>query len=168
MIDMKKVKLTNGGYAIVDDKDFDYIDQWRWQNINGYARRSRYLSSKKVGNGKYRSINKSYAMHRVINNTPEGMDTDHINGNKLDNRRSNLRTATRSENAHNIGKKNNGSKSKLSGVQWRSDRQKWRSYICIENKAIYLGSYKNEIDAHSVYVSAKEQLVNNNRKEVKV
>lgn len=150
--------MTNGGVTMVDAEDYDYYNQWKWQNILGYAVRCVYVANEKLPNGKHRSINKRIALHREINNTPEGFDTDHINGNKLDNRRSNLRTASRSQNCHNAGKKNNGSKT-LAGVQWRKDRNVWRSYICIQGKDIYLGAFDNEEDAHNIYINAKEQLI---------
>ena len=75
---MKKIKLTQGKYAIVDDEDFAYLNQWRWYYHNNYA----------VHTNKNKS---RIYMHRFILNTPKKMFSDHINGNGLDNRRSNLR-----------------------------------------------------------------------------
>lgn len=155
---MKYIKLTNGGETKVDDEDYEFLSQWNWQNSGGYVRRTEYRANKKLANGKHQSINEVFTMHRVINKTPDGFDTDHINGDKLDNQRANLRTATRSQNAHNAGKKNNGSKT-LAGVSWRKDRSKWRSYICVDGKDIYLGSFNNQEDAHNIYLNAKEQLL---------
>lgn len=152
---MKRIPLTNGGYTLVDDADYEVFSAWNWQKGGtGHAVRCQYKS---MLNGK--SVNETIRLHKEINNTPKGFDTDHINRNKLDNRRSNLRTTTRSQNLHNRGKIMNGSKSSLEGAQWRKDRNKWRSYICIDYKDVYLGSYDSEIDAHLAYMSAKEQLV---------
>lgn len=158
MLTMKRLQLTNGGFTLLDDEDYNYFSQWKWQNIHGYAVRCVYVANRKLGKGVHRSVNKLVALHREVNKTPEGFDTDHVNRDKLDNRKSNLRTTNRSVNAHNAGKKNNNSRSSLQGVQWRSDRKKWRSYICIDYKPVYLGTFDDELDAHLIYISAKEQL----------
>src|ERR1039458_7612826 len=91
---MKQLSLTQGKFALVDDEDFEYLNQFKWcYDGKGYAVR------RKPGPG---SRNYGFIwMHRVVNNTLEGMDTDHINRDKLDNRRSNLRTASRTLNNHN-------------------------------------------------------------------
>lgn len=143
---MKSIELTNGGVAIVDDEDYEYLSQWKWQQSNGYAVRCEYLKGRK---------NKIHRMHRIVNNTPVGLFTDHINRDKLDNRRSNLRNCTYSQNAANVNKRNNGSRSDLPGVQWRADRKKWRSYICVNGRDIYLGTFNDELDAHIAYLNAK-------------
>ena len=100
---MKKIKLTKGKYALVDDADFSRLNQWKWcYNENGYATRGTH---KRI-NGERISIN--YSMHRLINKTPDNLFTDHINRNKLDNRKSNLRTITHQQNCFNLspGKRN--------------------------------------------------------------
>lgn len=99
---MKQIPLTKGRFAIVDDEDFEELNRYKWYSDHkGYAaRNSPYV------NGKRHVI----WMHRVIAGTPAGMETDHINGIKNDNRRSNLRIATTVQNAMNRGlSKNNTS-----------------------------------------------------------
>ena len=88
----KSIPLTKGKFALIDDEDYDWLMQWKWVYSNGYA----FRWSK--GGKKYR---KGTFMHRMICNTSVGMLTDHINGNKLDNRRSNLRICTASDNQAN-------------------------------------------------------------------
>ena len=87
---MKEIKLTQDKVALVDDEDYKWLNEFKWYCAAGYAARN----SPKI-NGK-QSIN--IFMHREINNTPKGMDTDHISHNRLDNRKVNLRTCTCSEN----------------------------------------------------------------------
>lgn len=130
---MKKIKLTQNKYALVDNEEFEYLNQWKWHYHNlGYAVR---------GRGIY--------MHKVINNTPKGFETDHINRNKLDNRKQNLRTVTQTQNRYNIGlQKNNTSGYK--GVLWNKDRNNWMAYIYKNTKRIYLGSFSNINDAHNI------------------
>ncbi len=81
-------------------------------------------------------------MHRVINKTPKGMDTDHINRDKLDNRKSNLRSVTRTINQYNryIRKDN---KSGYQGVYWDKSREIWSAYIDFNHKRLWLGYFEN-------------------------
>lgn len=126
---MKKVKLTQNKFAIVDDEDFDFINQWKWfLNDNGYAVRSVWKGKK-------------IRMHRLINQTLEGMDTDHINRNRLDNRKSNLRTLTRSQNNLNTGLWNHNT-SGVKGVTWDKSRNKWAAQIQVKGKNVHLGRYE--------------------------
>jgi len=88
---------------------------------------------------------KVVAVHRVLTCAPEGMIVDHINGNKKDNRISNLRVCNKSENAYN-SKLNSKNTSGYKGVYFRKDTQKWAAEIKHYGKKISLGSFllKNE------------------------
>lgn len=130
---MKKIKLTQGYEAIVDDEDFEYLNQFKWYYCNGYAMRNKLLSIEGETQGLVR-------MHRIINNTPEGLFTDHINRNKLDNRRSNLRTVTKSLNEHNKGIRTRN-RSGVNGVCWNKSRNKWQVEIMVNRKHLFLGYY---------------------------
>ena len=91
---MKQIPLTQGKFAIIDDKDFEYLNQWKWTYDGRYAIRSVAFT---VG-----KRSKIY-MHRIILNTPVGMDTDHIDMNRLNNQRLNLRIdrkSTRLNSSH--------------------------------------------------------------------
>ena len=129
---MKKIPLTKGKFAIVDDEDFEYLNQWRWYcNAQGYAVREQSL-----GNCKSMMIR----MHRLINKTPKGLDTDHIDRDTLNNRRSNLRAITHAENMQNLSiPKNNTSGHK--GVNWHKETRKWRAFIGLKNRQVYLGLF---------------------------
>jgi hypothetical protein len=90
---MKKIKLTGkrGGSALVADEDYGWLSQYKWNHLAiGYA--ARYADRRMI------------YMHREIMGFPES-EVDHINGNRLDNRCSNLRPATRRFNATNSGKR---------------------------------------------------------------
>lgn len=130
---MKYIKLTNENKVLIDDIDFDFINQYKWRlGSRGYAIRS---------NGK-----KVIMMHRLINGTSKGLETDHINRNKLDNRRSNLRSVTSSQNHMNKGiPKNN--KTGFKGIYWSEKRNKWTCYIRINRKTINLGMFLTKIEA---------------------
>lgn len=142
---MKKIQLGGHyknskikGYAIIDDDDFEYLNQWNWQyDPDGYAVRSQNVGYKKVTHIK---------MHRIINNTPKGFITDHINRNGLDNRKNNLRTVDKSQNTINSGiwKSNT---SGVKGISWSKRRKRWRTYITLNYKTVFLGEFKNKEDA---------------------
>jgi len=85
---MQKIELTKGQFTLVDDEDFNYLNQWKWHiSTKGYALRCIWIGS---GHKNRKGIN--IYMHGEVNKTPKGYQTDHINRNKLDNRKSNLRT----------------------------------------------------------------------------
>lgn len=131
---MKKIQLGGHryknhpirGYALVDDGDFEWLNQWEWSISHGYARR--------VVN------NKPVYMHRVILCPPRNKQTDHIDGNKLNNQRKNLRACTNSQNNRNKGFQSNN-KSGVIGVCWGTREQKWRAELCVMGKKIRLGDF---------------------------
>ncbi len=86
---MRKLPLTQGKFAIIDNSDFDYLNQWKWSfdRSIGYAVRTE-------------KSHKIY-LHRLLMNPQERKQVDHINGRKLDNRRNNLRNVTHTQNTHN-------------------------------------------------------------------
>jgi len=89
----KEIVLSNGNVTKVDIEDYHFLCRWKWkQHTGGYACRS--AGSPKQG---YSCV----LMHRIVANTPVGMETDHINGDKLDNRKFNLRNVNKSENEYN-------------------------------------------------------------------
>lgn len=91
---MKKIKLTKNKYAIVDDADFKELNKFKWYCSGwGYAVRD-------VGGRKNRE--KVY-MHKFLNKTPKGFITDHINRDRLDNRRINLRSVNTTQSILNRG-----------------------------------------------------------------
>jgi len=150
---MKKIYLTKKGhYTIVDDDDFELFSRWKWDiHPYGYVIRSEYLG-RSGGKSKLRT----HRMHRDIVKCPTGMQVDHINGDKLDNRKSNLRICTNAQNQMNRpGIKNKTSQYK--GVSWNKAMKKWEVCISKNNKNIYLGCFSDEKEAALSYdLAAKE------------
>jgi hypothetical protein len=139
---MKTINLTQNKVILVDDEDYDFLNQWKWYFNNGYAIRL-------IWNHKSKKIEHIY-MHRVILNTGIGMDTDHLNHNGLDNRKANLRVATRSQNqANRVISKNNTSGYK--GVIWNKQKNKWQAQIKINRKLKVLGFYQSSKNAALAY-----------------
>lgn len=100
-----------------------------WENIETVMKYKWSMDNKGYAYNKKHNIR----LHRLILNCPSDMVVDHINHNRLDNRKENLRICTVQENNRN--------KSNVDGVSWRNDRSKWRAYITVDNKQIYLGLY---------------------------
>jgi len=129
----------SGKFAIVDEEDYEWLMQWKWKlNINGYAARTTRSKSKFA----------CVYMHRLINQTPEGFDTDHINRNRLDNRRSNLKTATKKENCRNKGIAKTNTSGYI-GVTW--DKNKWVAQSSIDKKRVYIGRFDTPEEASNAY-----------------
>jgi hypothetical protein len=93
-------------------------------------------------------------MHRLISNAPKGMDVDHINGNTLDNRKSNIRLCLHRENTFNQHRNKNNMHSKYKGVTLRSDKKKWVASITVDSQTNYLGSFDTEELAAQAYNNA--------------
>jgi len=144
-MDTKLIKLTRGKFAIVDAEDFEWLNQWKWYcDIRGYA--IRHTDPKHV-----------VYMHREILKTPKGLVSDHINQNKLDNRRENLRTATHSQNKTNRPMQANN-KSGYKSVYWDKSRQKWFVNIRLNGKSKTLGRFENKEEEALAYNKKAKEL----------
>lgn len=151
---MKKIKLTQNKYALVDDSDYEYLSQWKWcanKNRNTwYAVRAEKLGDKKS----------LVLMHRVIANTPIGVKTDHEDGNGLNNQRYNLRTCSTSQNAMNSKKASNNT-SGYKGVTWHKELGKFVARIHINGKSIHLGVFQSAKEAGEAYNKKALELFGN-------
>jgi hypothetical protein len=130
---MKTIPLTQGKEAIVDEQDYKYLMQWKWyfakHKRSGYAAR------------KWSCPKHLTLMHKIIA-TRKGLtgEIDHHNQNKLDNRRRNLRPATRSQNVGNCGLRATNT-SGFKGVSWYRAGHQWRARIVSKAKERHLGYF---------------------------
>ena len=141
---MKKIPLTRGKFALVDDEDYGRLSEHKWYfHHSGYAIRKITVSKKQV----------IVHMHREVLMPPIELFTDHINGNGLDNRRENLRNCTAIENSRNqsMAKSN---KSGFKGVSWHKAGCKWRSVIHNQGKQEHLGEFFCIVKAAKAYDEA--------------
>lgn len=140
-----EISLTKGQTTIIDDVDSD-LAQYKWyaHPVSKYQPNIYYACNRKYG-----------MMHRLIlerlvdKKMTLDEQTDHINGNTLDNQRVNLRISTCSQNQMNKKVQDKKIHSVYKGVSKHYD--KWRAYIKIQDKQIHIGRFKSEIDAARAY-----------------
>ena len=125
---------------LFDTQDFDFINQHTW-----FIDDKGYVGTNIKVNGKY----KNAIAHRLLMNTPVGMETDHRNSITTDNRKKNLLVTTKAENMHN--------RKSAKGYIWNRNKNRWMSYINFNNKRIHLGYYDTEHEARAAYLEAKKK-----------
>lgn len=145
---MSLISLKNSDLkTIVDDELFDYLNQWEWKLIaGGYVGRATRTESED-----HRV--KVIMLHRTVNQTPDSLLTDHISGDKLDNRRNNLRSATHAQNMANR-KINKTNKSGFKGVYYdkhMSRIKRWKAVIHNQGKVLTIGHYHTPQEAARAY-----------------
>ncbi|MBN1362627.1 MAG: HNH endonuclease [Sedimentisphaerales bacterium] len=133
---VRLIPLSGGGYAWVDAADYDWLNQYRWRQLNGYP--CRHKKGREV------------FMHREIMQPPAGMVVDHIDGNKRNACRSNLRICTRAENQRNKHKTGTGH-SRFKGVSYCRKLGKWKAYYQFEGQLHHLGCFDDEAEAARAY-----------------
>jgi hypothetical protein len=146
MKELGKIISTSRGYEIlVSEIDYEALSKWKWYvNSNGYAVREALIDGKR----------KTVFMHKVIMNTPNDLLTDHINGHKLNNQRSNLRICSKAQNRWN-SKRSINAKNQYRGVsRLVQHKNKWQARLKVNGRAIYLGCFSDQKDAAIAYNAA--------------
>lgn len=139
-----EIELSRGLKALVSEEDYEELAMRSWSaNTAGYA-----VSKSAHGEVEY--------MHRVIVGAPHGESVDHINGVKWDNRRTNLRLATMSQNLANTKARSN-SQSGLKGVYFFKRDGTWQAQITVNYKKIHLGYFETPQQAADAYDEAAKQ-----------
>lgn len=150
-----KIKINNNIHGeqivLIDEEDFQKIKNFKWNIIYNKFMNNFYTISYGYNNIK----NKSFYLHRFIMNCPEDMVVDHIDGNTLNNCKSNLRICTKAENLRNkkTYKKRN-SCCKYKGIYIDKMTKKFKAGIKLNRKTYFLGSFDTEIEAAKCYNEA--------------
>lgn len=132
-----KIIEAKKGEILVDDIDFDFLNQFKWHLCNGYPATDLRSKGGEV----------IYMYQMLL-----GFDklVDHKDRNKLNNQKNNLRYANRAQNVANSNKRKNTT-SRFKGVYWNTQRQKWQAEIIISGKKLFLGRFNSEILAAVSY-----------------
>jgi hypothetical protein len=144
----RRINLGGDNFAMVEQGDYYRVKKLNWC-ISGSGNGFYAVHYEKAGPGKVKKV----YMHRFIMDAPAGKLVDHHNNKTLDNRRSNLRIASYSENNSNRAKKKNTS-SQYTGVHLNKSSGRWIAQIRINGKNMYLGSFDSEIEAARAYDAA--------------
>lgn len=137
----KTIPLTRGLEAIVDAEDYQFLSSFPWFAANtGYAQRNTYVDRRPSAT----------LMHRWIMLPDPDQQVDHINGDRLDNRRCNLRVCTMSQNRQNQAKAV-GCSSRYKGVYRDQRRGNWRSYLGSRKSGGMIGRFSDEVEAALAY-----------------
>lgn len=154
---MKLIRLTHGQFAMVDDADYGWLNQWKWaarQSRHGgpfYAVRSARNHGDKPGVSWIR-------MHRlVLGLTDTHVQCDHKNHDTLDNQRHNLREATNQQNSFNTRKRPRNT-SGFKGVTFDKFTGNWKAQIEFSGINKHLGRFSTAEDAHAAYMAAAKEM----------
>lgn len=144
--------MSNNQQFYFDIEDLPLIQNYYWSiSTTGYA--VSYYFTRDEDN---KRIHHMRLFHRMIMNALDGMDVDHINRNRLDNRKMNLRLCLSQQNDYNnsLSKSNT---SGVTGVSYNKQRKLWRAYISYQGKRIELGWYSNKLDAVLARLKAEKE-----------
>jgi hypothetical protein len=146
---MKEINLNNKKVALVDDEDFDRVNQFKWYAMKQwntfYAVHCFRIDGKR----------KNTFMHRFILGLKEGEQSDHIDRNGLNNQRNNFRECTNRQNSFNQVGCNKSSQYK--GVFFDKSRNKFAAQIKLNFKSTFIGRYSDEIEAAKAYDEAAKK-----------
>jgi hypothetical protein len=145
------IPLTQGYEAVIDAQDAHLVAGVMWGAR--VAPRSVYATRSVIVDGKMTTVQ----MHRLLMQAQPGTQVDHIDGDGLNNRRSNLRIADRAQNQHNK-RISSSNTSGFKGVHWDSHKSRWRARICAYGRRFYLGYFSSPEEAYDRYCEASKKI----------
>ena len=150
-----QIPLTKGMYAVIDADDFEKVSALKWCVHKGY---SKWYGARSQWHPELKRSKQIFLHNFIFGEVPMGYFVDHINGDSLDNRRENLRLATRSQNRGNARKTvqifGRPTSSKYKGVCWDKNNNKWQVQMKIDNKTRFIGQFSDEMKAAEAYNKA--------------
>lgn len=148
---MKKIPLTQGKFTMVDDEDFERVSEHKWCASKRYGKK--YYAVRGLTIEGYQT---SMSIHRLIMNAKKGQEVDHIDGDGLNNRRSNLRFCTKAQNQMNRAVSIGSSVYK--GVYLSTKKDKWRACVRFNRKVTHLGYFATQKAAALAYDEKAREL----------
>ena len=150
-----EIKLSRGKVAIIDDADFELVSMHKWYAVTPSRSKTWYAYAKVRRSDGTRIAIK---MHRLLLGlTDPEIKTDHIDGDGLNNQRTNLRTCSNAQNMRNKGV-TSANKSGFKGVSWHKQRGKWQATIMVNRKQKFLGYHDTKEAAYEAYCNAAADL----------
>ena len=150
---MIEIPLSQGKVALIDDADWEFVSGFKW-----YAFKDKNTFYARTNVRRADGTRTTIKMHRLLLGLTDPLvQADHIDGNGLNNRRSNLRACTNTENQWNTGAKINNT-SGFKGVCWRADMGKWVAKIKVNGKMKHIGLFTTPEAAHAAYCTAAAEL----------
>ena len=144
-----RISLTQGQFTVIDDADWPLVRPYKWYANRSHNKVYAHTSVPRSGGGQ--SVIK---MHRLILGLSDPtVECDHRDGDGLNNRRKNLRTCSRAENAFNRGARA-GNTTGYKGVSWDRDSGRWRAQIMKNGRTYHLGRFDSPEAAHAAYSRA--------------
>ena len=145
------IPLTRGQVTLVSDEDADVADlKWYACFSPGYANSGKFIARRGAGKGSVVLLHRIILSRILERPLLRSEMVDHIHGNTLDNRRSELRLSTNAQNQANVGRRSDNT-SGFKGVYWNKRDRRWRALIRINGKQILVGSYPTPEEAHAAY-----------------
>jgi hypothetical protein len=143
---VRLIELTQGFYAEVSDEDYESVSRFRW-HVKKHRRTAYAVRGNKSGSARCKTY-----MHREIIQAPDGLMVDHVDGNGLNNQRSNLRLSDNSQNQ--LNKKHALGVANAIGITIRNGR--FRVRVQIRGVRYYGGSFKDKNEAIAAYEALKK------------
>ncbi len=145
---MKEIELTQGLVVLIDDEDYAWLSLNKWMaEAASNSSRTHYAVRWMTNNqGQRRALR----MHRLIIGAKPGQQVDHIDGDGLNNQRSNLRVATCTENQRNSRLRMDNT-SGFKGVSWKKQNNRWQASIRVSRKKTHLGYFRSPVEAALAY-----------------
>lgn len=152
-----EIPLTRGKIAVIDDEDFDLVSGYKWYANNSSGNKFYAMADTPRKDGKR---GQRLYMHRLILGlTDKCAHTDHIDRDGLNNRRSNLRICTNSENQRNRGILVNNTSGYKGVSRWTGrGKGEWQAQIMVDGKGRHLGLFTSKEDAYAAYCKAAKEL----------
>lgn len=155
---MKQIPLSQGYFALVDDRDYPKVSGYKWRAA--VMAKHRVYAARQVRRGGKRGalLYSTRYMHRLLLREPVGLFVRHKNGNGLDNQRSNLIIIPPQKANWGVCHKPPNRYSQFRGVSWSIEVRKWVGLIGCNYKLYNLGLYKTQEEAALAYDAAARKL----------